>query len=757
VTTTTSARAIFADLESALGVTELVPLAQGGQKFVLRCLRSGREAAAKVILAPPGPEVQRALRKALRETGILAAVDSPRVVRVLSDVAVLDFGRGVPYGVAWLEELLDGADLDTRLGPPWVPGRAARLVVHLAQALAAFHAQRIVHRDLSPVNVRESADGSFTLMDPGLARRLEEQEHSAPGGFGTPGYWSPEHPVHGAVCPASDVFGLGILAYRALTGRLPIDPAEADGRYPARLDRCEVPPTRSLRADVPPPLGRIVDRCLRRRPEDRFADGQALLDELCREPEVFGRHFPRAQPPHERVRIPAPEAPTALFAPDDFTGASRALRYEGGQTGPVSIRGAFGVRSVEVASIGADQEPFAVRLSPAWSSPAAGVDFRARTVELGNGRFTNSFELTVDVGRARVSVHGDPAGFFLSDLVGGGTVAAVSGSFSFISDEEDYQPAEPCLDFCRREGRTVSLPTIGKPAFLVYRGRPMLRGLAARGTLLVGGRPFRWIGSKATAPGPPDADRLVVYGAANCRVRYLPAPRTGFLRQVDRAGNTTPREPAAVDLVVRREDGGGHVVAAMYEGGGADLFEGGYILRGPLALAREIRLGDPVEVRSIDDLDCAGIQSGCSVGPSVADARRGDERLAGYDESLGLSPFLPGHRHARTLIGLAPDGRLRLRVLDGAPLSTAFQGVSCAETARLLAADGIDPATVFHLDGGQSSKMAMAREGGAAVFGSMHYLLWPKSGEDGFRWRGHQGRVLRNALRVELGGAGQAS
>ena len=280
---------------------------------------------------------------------------------------------------------------------------------------------------------------------------------------------------------------------------------------------------------------------------------------------------------------------------------------------------------------------------------------------------------------------------------------------------------------------------------------PQLRVVDARGSLLVGGRPFRWVGSKAAVPGLRDADRLVVYGAANCRVHYVPAPRTGVLRRVDRAGNVTPRQPDAADFVVGREAGGGHSVAAVYEGGGADLFEGSFLLRGPRALVREIRVGDAVEVRTIDTLDCAEIQSGCSVGPSVADAQRNDGQPAGYDESLGVSPFLPGHRYARTLIGLTDDGRLRLRVLDGAPLSRSFQGVSCAETARLLGADGFDPAAVYHLDGGQSSKMAVAGDGGVTVFGNMHYLLWPKLDGAEFGWRGHQGRVLRSALRIELG------
>jgi serine/threonine protein kinase len=736
-TASTSPRAILADLESALGVTELVPIAQGGQKFVLRCLRSGRETAAKVMLAPPGgPELQRLLRKARREAAILAAVDSPRVARILGDVVELGFGGagGVSYGVAWLEELLDGADLDSRLDTRWEADRVARLLVHLADALAAFHVRRIVHRDLSPVNVRESVTGAFTLMDPGLARRLDEEDESEPGGYGTPGFWSPEHTVYGAVGPAGDVFCLGILAYRALTGRLPVDPAGAD--YPDRLERCDFPSVASLRPDIPPLLGRIVDRCLRRRPEDRFADGRALLDELALTSEPFGRYFPAAQSRAERTLVPEP--PTGL----------EALDYAGEEAGPVRIRGAFGIRSLSVNSIALNQEPFAVRLSPTEVSPASGVELRARTVELDGGRTTNSFELTVDLDRARIRVHGDPEGFHLPSLVGGRTVAAVSGTFSFISDEPHHQPAEPCLDFSVVDGRVTSLPTIAKPALLIFQGRPLLRRLAARGTLLLGGRLFGWVGSKA---GSKRADRLVVYGAANCRVRYLPAPRTGFLRQVDRAGNTTPRAADAVDFIVRRESDGEHRVAAVYAGGGAGLFEGGYILRGPLELGGEIRVGDPVEVLTVDGIDCADIQSGCSIGPSAADAGSGDGRLPGYDDSLGVSPFLPGHRYARTLIGLTEDGRLALRVLDGAPQSRSFQGVSCAEAARLVAEDGMDPASVYHLDGGQSSKMAVNLDGGVRAYGSMHYLLWPKFEHQEFGWRGYDGRVLRSALCVEVG------
>jgi diadenosine tetraphosphatase ApaH/serine/threonine PP2A family protein phosphatase len=164
----------------------------------------------------------------------------------------------------------------------------------------------------------------------------------------------------------------------------------------------------------------------------------------------------------------------------------------------------------------------------------------------------------------------------------------------------------------------------------------------------------------------------------------------------------------------------------------------------------EVRTGDEVEIQSVDGVAAADMESGFSIGPSVAAAARG-ERLDGYDESLGLSPFLPGARYARTLISLTGDV-LRLRVLDGAPLTQRFQGVSCSEAARLVEADGLDPEAVYHLDGGQSAKLAFRRGGEQVVLGSMHYLLWPKQDEGAFHWRGREGRLLRSALTVRARG-----
>ncbi len=422
--------------------------------------------------------------------------------------------------------------------------------------------------------------------------------------------------------------------------------------------------------------------------------------------------------------------------------------YAGGELDPVIISDGWTERRVEVPSIAVDQSPFAVRLQPWRSRPVPGLAFSARTIELASGRFTNSFDLTVDLERIRVTALSASTSFHLTETFAGPTVvAAASGTFAFSSDDPTYAPPEPCLDLCFRGGQVVSLPTATKPALIVDHGRPFIRTLAAHGTLRIDGQPFRWVGSKVPADECPVAadEALIVYGPANCRVEYSGADRTGFLRYVDRARNATPEDPRAIDFVVCGR-GDGHVVTSARAGGGTDLFEGSYILRARSRLARFVRVGARVQVCTVDGLDCADLDSGFSVGPSVADAARG--HVPAYDASLGVSPFGSARAHARTLIGLS-GSVLSLRVLDGAPLTSTFQGVSAREAEDLLITEAVDPRQVYHLDGGQSSKMAFVQEGAVTILGSMHYLRWPSPADDPFRWQGRLGRRLHSAVCLE--------
>ncbi|MEH6373916.1 hypothetical protein V7793_06115 [Streptomyces sp. KLMMK] len=419
---------------------------------------------------------------------------------------------------------------------------------------------------------------------------------------------------------------------------------------------------------------------------------------------------------------------------------------EGDQAALATLR-AHGYHVPDIQSLAHDQRAFAVRAPARRRTLAPGIRLQTASVDLGGDCFTNVFTLRADLDLARAEVVSAADGFHLRDHVGAdAALAAVSGSFSFISDDPSYQPAEPCLDFCCRAGEIVSLPTAAKPAFLVHRGQPLIDTLNATGTLSLQGQPHRWIGSKTPRPGDrhrPGA--FTVFGAANCRVRYRDHPRTGFIRHVQPTSNITPLDPSVIDGVVSWRPGAGHRVTSVHPGGGADLFAGNFVLRAECTWAGHLEPGARVEINEIDGLDVRHMECGVSLGPSVADAARG--LTTSYDECLGASPFRDA-RYARTLIALHGPDLVHL-VLDGAPLSYPFRGVTPREAAAICTAEGLDPHSTYHLDGGGSSKIAFLEEGTTRVLGSMHYLKWPSSPDEPFRWQGLDGRVLRSGFTVK--------
>lgn len=258
---------------SALGVDNAVPMTQGGQKIVLSANLAGTPAIVKVVQVQPGPHAAIILERAHREVELLAAIDSPRVVKVLSDA--VEIGSPVE-AVCWVEELLDGEDLTGLLTSRWSEDEVWPFIWDGANALDACHQLDVVHRDLSPGNVRRRATGRYTLMDPGLARHLTRTAITGTFQPGTQGFRSPEHVPGGNPVPASDVFGLGLLAFYALTGEFAIDPI--DPEYERLLTSSQAVSVASSRPDISNELSAIIDRCLQRQPARRYLDGAEMIE-----------------------------------------------------------------------------------------------------------------------------------------------------------------------------------------------------------------------------------------------------------------------------------------------------------------------------------------------------------------------------------------------------------------------------------------------------------------------------------------------
>ncbi len=272
------------------GYEILGELGRGGMGVVYKArdLNLKRVVALKMILAG-GHAGAEQLARFHREAEAVARLRHSHIVQVFAGG---EHG-GQPYFVL---EFVEGGSLDRKLqGKPQPPRDAARLVLLLARAVHAAHAQGIIHRDLKPANVllAPPADepalntpyGCPKVTDFGLVKCLDDAVEQTAAGtiLGTPSYMAPEQASGDPqkIGPAADVYALGVILYELLTGKVPfkgpsvLDTLEQVRSHPPR-------PPRELLADVPPALEGICLRCLRKAPGERYPSAADLAEDLRR-------------------------------------------------------------------------------------------------------------------------------------------------------------------------------------------------------------------------------------------------------------------------------------------------------------------------------------------------------------------------------------------------------------------------------------------------------------------------------------------
>ena len=237
-----------------------------GQVFEAEDPQLRRRVAVKVM-RPAVAASPVARDRFLRETRAAAAVSHDHVVPIFH-VGEQD---GVPFLVM---PLLAGVSLDDRLRRSGTlpVGEAVRLTREVASGLAAAHATGLVHRDVKPANIWLEDRGPGVpararLLDFGLARGLADDPLTQEGAIvGTPAYMSPEQACGRPVDSRTDLYSLGAVAYRLLTGSIP-DPAAGPPPAPAT---------------VPPDLARLLGRLLDPEPTNRPGSAAEVIGELDR-------------------------------------------------------------------------------------------------------------------------------------------------------------------------------------------------------------------------------------------------------------------------------------------------------------------------------------------------------------------------------------------------------------------------------------------------------------------------------------------
>ena len=265
----------------------LSPLGAGGMGEVYRARdpRLGREVAIKVLPASFSQDADR-LKRFEQEARSASALNHPNIVTI-HEIGSFDGSSYIAM------ELVDGLSLREMLASGPLPTKKLLdVAVQTAEALAKAHGAGIVHRDLKPENIVVSKDGFAKLLDFGLAKTfvapagdvsgaptIAPQETQPGTVMGTVGYMSPEQASGRPVDFRSDQFAFGSILYEMATGKRAFQKGTGAQTLAAIIQE-EPEPVVQLNPRAPAPLRWIVERCLSKEPDERYASTRDLARDL---------------------------------------------------------------------------------------------------------------------------------------------------------------------------------------------------------------------------------------------------------------------------------------------------------------------------------------------------------------------------------------------------------------------------------------------------------------------------------------------
>ena len=249
-------------------------IGSGGMSNVFRSkdLKLGRLVAIKVLkdeFCSDASFVERFKREAQAAAGLLGE-------NIVNIYDVVDEGK---YHFIVME-LVDGITLKEYIK---IKGKlditeGVSIAIQVAKALKIAHAQHIVHRDIKPQNILITDDSKIKVADFGIARAVSEQTVNA-NAIGSVHYISPEQARGGRCDARSDIYSLGITMYEMFAGRVPFTGDSTVAIALAHLEQSIIPPS-VYNNQITPNLERIILKCTKKDPANRYQNITSVLDEL---------------------------------------------------------------------------------------------------------------------------------------------------------------------------------------------------------------------------------------------------------------------------------------------------------------------------------------------------------------------------------------------------------------------------------------------------------------------------------------------
>jgi serine/threonine-protein kinase len=269
-----------------------------------------RQVAIKTMRFEEGLE-EKAMKdqkdRFFREAQAAGNLTHPNIVKI--------FDAGEEQDIAYIAmELLKGDDLkkwatkDNLLPTE----KVLEYIARSAEALDYAHKNGIVHRDIKPANIMLLDDGTIRVADFGIARITEHSKTATGTVMGTPYYMSPEQIAGKKVDGRADLFSLGVTLYEMLTGEKPWKGGDSIGTLMFQITSDPYPDPMTIKPDLPPGILAVIDKALKKNPEERFQTGGEMAEAIRtvmagKTPQFNSAPAPQPKPAAQAVPAATPQ------------------------------------------------------------------------------------------------------------------------------------------------------------------------------------------------------------------------------------------------------------------------------------------------------------------------------------------------------------------------------------------------------------------------------------------------------------------
>ncbi len=304
-------------------------LGQGGMGSVYKARHEALDKFVCVkLLSPDLARDQRNIEFFLREARSAAKLEHPNIVHVYN------FGQenGAYFIVMSYVEGKSLQELVNEKGPLPVK-QATEIMSGVLEALAHAHAKSVIHRDIKPANILVGADNVPRIVDFGLARSITEEKQLTMAGemVGTAYFMSPEQGLAGQVDARADLYAAGATYFYILTGKYPFDGKSSIEVIHKHISE-PLPNIVLVNPDVPLWAARVIERLMRKKPEERYQTAGEVIAELSKhpdgadEPRQTESNFDLAELTARVAQSQAPRQEASLERPQPHAPATPAVQ-----------------------------------------------------------------------------------------------------------------------------------------------------------------------------------------------------------------------------------------------------------------------------------------------------------------------------------------------------------------------------------------------------------------------------------------------